>query len=844
MNYEEFSQKSRSEKVTLVTVEAVHQVKLFTLHSGAVYYRDVDHFVVNVRVNGETLVEADNASLGAGAYYFDATAKRLYLRTLDDSDPKENQIAITYKFFFANAPYHLPHDLDEGEVVEFEARVSSVGALGQSLDDQNTGIVLESSSSVALENTDGFWDEVFDTLIWENQAIRFYSWSPSIPISEATKIFDGLIESKDFSLTQVIFKVKDFVFKLKNKVNLPLFSEDDGNLSPSDLGTPKRRIYGQVKQLKCVGIDKVLDGFALTGTISIELEGQTVTGSGTQFLSELSPGDELIIELPRETFKFAVETVDSDTSLTVGSRASSAFVGESATVRPKIPYRSKNRRWLIAGHKLRAPSATIESVDSNNRISVDTSEDFFADDSVKINDEYVTIRRITGGQFVLNSALIPAPDVGDTVTKNPVSKAFFKNKELFIDRDWTLTNDTEAILELDELAEFNIAEQRALGFNLTFTNGSRTITTATTLDLRTILNPRDWIRKNSVTETTWYEILDVREQTVTIRTAFTGATETTSGLYKNVDLIDDDSLITVNCMGMEFAGQWIKTPSDAVKHLIEYDAGFTELNDESFEKAKAECGFILSLPIPLNVGDKAPQVKEVITLINESCFGSLYGDSSWDISYSILNSKKPEEVDALSDDDIISFDVVSDQKIINEIKINYRPFTDYFTGEEAFETYSHESEFVNRFVGIRNAEEKTIYLYEEDKAKIIAQRMLFFRSLSTCKVQVKGKLNLATKSVNDKLFLNLNRLYKRYGGGDRRKIGNIVSIKKNGPDVDVDFIDLGNIYNRVPSIAPNDADIYADAEDSEIAKWGYVLDNDTLTPDVSSEFELGNNLIG
>lgn len=844
MSYSNFANKSRSEKVVLAIAEAVHQVKLFELHAGSVYKRVVEHFVKAVKVNGVELTEVFTSSLSAGQFYFDAKAKTVYVRCSDNANPKTHQVALVYKFFFSNGPHVLPHDLSTGEPVMFEPRIINIGSLGQQLDDQNTGIVLESSSTITMENSDGFWDEIFDTLIWENQAISFYSWSPSIPVIESHKLFEGLIESKDFSISQVLFKVKDFVFKLKNAVNLPEYSQADGKLSPSHLGKPKRRIYGQVKQIQCVGIDKVLNGFPLTGTVTALVDSTTLTGSSTSFLSELSPGDELFFTINGQSVKLGIDEVLSNTEAKLGSKSNFNIVAMSAIVTPTRPYRKYNRRWSIAGHKLRAPSATITSIEGNNRVTANTVLDFFADDSVKINNEYVYVRRISGNKFVFNTALVPLPQVGDLIEKNPVSRAYFKNKEIFIDRDWSLFNTGEAILELNDEAEFNIAEQRSIGVNLTFTASSRTVTTTATVDLRTILQTRDWIRKDSLLEPEWYEVLDVREQTITLRTPFIGTTQTTTGIMKNVDLIGDESLLTVDCMGMEVDGAWIKTPSDAIRHLVLNDALFPSVNEDTFSKAKAECDYILSLPIPISIGDKSPMIKDVITLINESVFGSLYGDSSWAISYSILNSKKPAALEVLRDDDILAFDVVSDQKIINSIKVNYRPFTDYFNGSPAFETYSQESDFVNRFIGIKNSEEKTLYLYEEDKAKIIAQRLMFFKSLSTCKVQVKAKLNLHHLTVNSKVFLDLSRLFKRYGGMDRRKIGNVTAIKKNGSDIDVDFTDLGNIYNRVPSIAPNDASDYASASRDEVAKWGYVLDNQTLTPDVSSEMELGNNLIG
>lgn len=849
MSYQEFAQLPASEKITLCKVNANKQYKIFQLESGDIYSRSVNYFVTNVKVDGFDLEKGVDESLETvGSWYFDAKNLKLYIRKLDDQDPKFSQIIVTHQFFFSNTPVILPYNLIQGgEAVEWSARIpdNGIGNLGQQLDDESTGTVLESSSSIKLINSDGYFDEIFDTLIWENQDILFYSWFPRTPISEAQKLFEGVIESKDFSAYDISFKVKDFVFRLKNQVILPLFSELDGTVAPSLLGTPKRRIYGQFKQLKCSGIDSVLDGIDLTGTVSVVTDSESMTGTGTSFLDQLSPGDEIFIPTPNGEYKVGIESIESDTALTLGKKSEGTYTDVSVSFSPNYNYRKKNRKWHIAGHLLRAPSTEIDFVYSSNRVRVISSEDLFAGVSVKINNEYVNIRRVSGNQVVLNSALSPKPLVGDLLGRNPVSKVYFQDKELIIDRDWTLVNNEfDSYIVINDMAEVNIVEPRSVGATLSFASGSRVITTSANVDLRTILKPRDWIRKNSITETTYYEILDVKEQTVTIRTPFVGVTESASGLMKIVNVIQDDSLITVDCLGMEANGEWIKTPSQAVRHLVMNDAGFTSVNEDSFNTARAECDYILSLAIPELIGEKSPPIKDVITKINESIFGSLYGDSSWSISYSILNSKKPESLKVLRDDDILSFSVSSDQKIINSIKVNFRPFTDIFTGESAFEVYQGTSAFVDSLIGIRNSEERTIYLFEEDKARIIGQRIMFFKSLSNSKVTLVSTLNLALTSVNDKLYLDLDRMYKRYGGNDRKKIGVVTGIKKNGMGATVDFIDLGGIYNRVPSIAPNSISDYATATRDDIARYGYCVDNHILTPDPLSELELGNNLIG
>jgi hypothetical protein len=325
---------------------------------------------------------------------------------------------------------------------------------------------------------------------------------------------------------------------------------------------------------------------------------------------------------------------------------------------------------------------------------------------------------------------------------------------------------------------------------------------------------------------------------------FGGSTGAVSAQYKNVDYIDDDALILVSCYGLESGGAWVKTPADCVKYILETDSLFTQIDTTAFDKANAVCDYIVSLPLPARVGDGLPSIRDTISQINSSVFGSLFTTADFLLSYSILNSSKPSSLVTLKDDDILSMSMETKNQIANQVICSYRPQVDFSTGEDVFEVYEFNSGFVDRLSGIKKTDEITLYLYEDDKSQIIAQRYAFFKSLSLSRVRVRSSLNLATKSLNDKIYLELDRLYKRYGGRDRRKIGVISSITKDGFGVEVEFNDLGGIYNRVPSIAPASQAIYASASRDEVAKYGFILDNDTETPDASSEAELGNILIG
>jgi hypothetical protein len=831
MSYYTESLKPRSEKITLITCESVERLKLFVAN-GSDWDKVVSHFVVGVKDNGTAITS------------WSFTPETKTLKIIGGADPKTRDISVTYRHFFSNAAINLPYDLDSGTVVEWEPYVSSIGSIGQQLDEENTGIVLESSSNVDFINTDGRFDEIYDTLIWENQSIKFYSWFPTIPITEKIQLFDGVIESKSFSESKVSFKVKDFVFKLKNKVNLGTFTEADGEILPSLLDTPKRRIYGKADYVKMASLDATLDGFALTGDITVALGSATVTGSGTSFLSELSPGDELVGTFNNEEIKLGVQSVESDTALTLGRESEFNLNNLTVVVRPKIPYRGRNRTWHIAGHKLREPSTNITTIAANNAFIVNDVSDFFTGDEITVDGIEAKIRRVSGNYIVTESVISPAPIVGDTITKRPVQEVYFGKRRMIFDRDYSISNVTEAIITLDPLAEFNLFEQRALGVSVVFTNGSRSITTSSTLDFRSILKPRDWIRSGNIAKPEWYEILEVKQQEILIRTPFTYTGATESALIKTVEYVDENSLMTCNCLGKETDGVWMKTASDAVRDLILNDALFPSVNEDRFAKAKSDCDFILSMVIPETLGAEAPLIRDVITNINESVFGSLYGDSTQSIAYSILNATKPELTDIIRDDDILSFSVNSSQKIINKAIINYRPYIDINSEEDTFLTVEHTSDFVDELIGINNTREATLYLYETDKATIMAQRIALFNSLSSANVVIKSKVNLAQVLVNDKIFLSLDRLYKRYAGRDRRKLGTVTGVKRDGYGCEISISDLSNVYNRIPSIAPNTTLDYSLSTEDNKLLWGYIVDDSTETADATSEVGLGSQIIG
>jgi hypothetical protein len=924
MSFETFIQKTASKKHLLATLEAKEKLKLFTLDEGGegeqVYKRSVNHFVIAISVNGTDLIQGSSEELGLGEFFYNPIEGMLYVRLSDESDPKENSVYVTYRLFYSNLSANAPHNVLSGTLVNFDARIEKIGGLKLELDYENTGIALETNSSIDLENNDGFFDDLFDTLIFENNKVRFYSWNEDIPFSDARLIYRGLIANKKFSTQKISFTLKDELSVLRQPLEWGRFTTADGFLEDALIDKPKRIIFGRVDNIRLTGIDKTLEGFQLQGTISGDANrnllsgslsgvaaGSTITGVGTSFTTQITDGDRIRVIGPFTEFSYTVNTVNNDTSLTISGSISDTFSGfqgrnqnvsnniiegsgtdfineispndsirvtvglntfeysvESITDAeeiilqdeievgftglsgfnlPEIPYRKKNRRWHIAGHKLREYDLEIEELINLQSFKVVDPLDVENGDFLRIDGNTYVVQRISTNIITLNQNLRTVVNVGDPVTKIPVSECLGESARYIIDRDFSIINtESDSILEFNDLAEFNVTSAKNIPITFEFDNASNeVIPSSTDVDMTTILQPRDWIRARSVNLPTWYEVLAVEPQSITLRNPvdfdFTGNIQ-----IKNVSYINDNSLIVADCLGLESGNEWIRKPADAVQFLLEY-SGLEDLNFDSFIEAKSDCPYDLALYYPANIGSEIPNLRQIVSDINGSVFGSLYLDTNFQYTYKILNSDKPIDLPVVKDEDIIGFSVQTKANIINSIILSYSPFVDIKAGFEAFKTIILESDFVNQAVGTKNQLQVTSYLFRESDANVIAQRWLFFRSLTQSVVTITSKLQYTLLNLNSPMLLDLSRLYKRFGGSSRRKIGLINSITKDGTNTIIQINDLGNVFSRVPAIAPDSTPDFGSSTD-DLDRYGFVLDNLTETPDASSEEELGTNLIG
>jgi len=846
LNYTEFANATRSEKIVLAWVQAAQRAFVWTNHSGSIYYKDVPEFVTGVLENGTALTQVASivAINSAGRWFFDATAKRLYVRTSGSVNPDNTFIRLNYRLFYSNTPIDLPWDLNTGTDVEYLPIIQGTSQFGYEIDPEQFGVALEGQGEITFENTDGYFDARFERYWWENKPVTVYSYSPAIPLSEKKVIYRGLLASKRFSSQSVSFGLTDFISLLNNNINLNLFDGTEGDVLNTVIGTAKRRVYGRAAGLRCVGIDHIIDGYTVTGTINNVAGDSVLIGTGTLFLDEVSPDD----EIKYGTDYYKVKSVDSNTQITISGQLEANISNDSFSLRPKIPWRKKNREWYVAGHSLKKISTTIDAIIQANRIQVADSTDFFAGDIILVDGVESKIRRVSGNLLVLEQNLSPLPSVSDEVSKYPIQAVNEGTRDFVFIRDFTLTNTPFAKLVIDDLAEFNSTTEQALPGSITFTNASRTVTGVGTL-FKTDLKVRDWIRPGLGS---WYEILSIDSETqLTIRTNFAQTTVTsTSSEKKNVEYINDNSIITVDCFGKTDDGTedgvWLKTGPQVIQDLIT-EAGISEAIDTtSFTEASEEAEYTISLKLPIEYASKSiPTAKESIDAVNVSIMSALHFNPDFELSLSVLNAKKPSNLIAIEDHDIISWDIQTrTDHIRKEVVCRYKHLdADRVSGIESSSFQSRVNTIAERLSDTTGTDVKDIYIYEEDEAQTIAQRYALMAESSSSKVRVVGKLSLTRLGLAEKMYVSFDRIFYRLGSSSsRRKIGIITSVKKDGLNTVVEMDDLSGLWNKVATIADNSSNEYDSATEDERIRNGYFTDDNSIVTGYEDTYRI--NLIG
>jgi len=830
MNYSDFQSKTSSEKITLCLLKASKRLMGWSLHSGSIYkLENLDVIVDGIEDSGTPYTEAASiGAMSASNFFYDHATKTLYVHTAGSDNPNGRFIVLRQKLCFSNVPVVLPHDLDDAEEVPFLPLLLSSSQFGVSIDVvEQTSEAVEGSGSVTFVNDQDFWPANYDKWFFENQECLIYSYHRDLEPSEAKLLFKGKVEKRSYSPSQVGFQLKDQFAEIRAPISLGTIG-DLGQRTGTDLENARQRlILGNVKGIRPVNLDQVLDGYPITGTVSATYASATITGSGTQFLSELSPDDILILDGVRYT----VATVVSDTSATLTNNFddTGGLSGASVTVIPDKPKRWMNRVWKVAGHTLREPIATIEAGSTITQLVLDSVEDIEVGDLLYVGNlgsgEIVFVDEVIGSKQVrLTTSLPTIPSIGTSVRRPAIQNVRINEIPLIYYRDYTFDADT-ATMTLRETAEANAGPIKQLSTSMTFSNGSRDVSGS---NFKGTIQPGYMV--GVVGQVDFFEVSSVESDTaLKLRSAATFSS-TATGRYKPLIFNPSDDVITLDSLGKTTdgtsGGTLIKTVPSAVKAML-IDAGLGDLVDEESFAAAEEIAYQhIGLALPRKFNEtRVPTYREVINLLNRSSFSSLVQNGDFRFALEVLQPSKPLTTRRFSEPDILSLSFVStSENMIKTAIVTYQPREyDYLTKTDSIRTHQKTSEISNYILKTSREQTFETFLVQSKDALIHANRWAYLLENTFGRVKFTTKLQGIDVEIGDIVEVEHRKLFERFGGNDNRRLMFVESVKKSGSEVEIEATDLSNSFNRV-AVINEQSDSFSSADADDKIYGGFITD--------------------
>lgn len=859
--FDDLKDQTASEKISLATIQGSQRIQGFDLVSGALYsLSGFDHAVtVSLEEDGTELTEVfTQADVVAGTFFNDRSNLKLFVETISSEHPDSIFLVVTNLYFFSTHGVHLPWDLDSGDEVYWlpqipQGGISEVGVSTNRID--QLAVSLEGSGSIKLNNR-SYWAALYDQVTWDFKEVLIYIWSRSILVTEAKLIYRGRIEGRSFDANgAVTFKLKDYLSELKQPLPQVNLEEIPNARIPESIEKVKQRvIYGEVSGFLPLNVDRILDGYPLSG--SIDGSGTVISGASSEFLTQLNRGDGISFGSDIEGGKiFGVESVSSDTSLTLSEElendlaaGSEYFLAES--FRPK-PY--LNRHHTLCQHQIRSPETIIVRALSTILLQLGDATDFNPGDTILIDgtDLAVIASKQSENVIRLTQTLGEQPAGGTAIKRLAIQDVKINKKDLLFSRDYTFNTDNGGTysvptISVDPDAEFNIAKVESLTGTVTF-NGTRDVTGSGT-QFKTELQISDWIRLGSETE--FYSILDVVDDTtLTLRTAATYS-GTGAAKIKKPEYFDPDSdFLSMRVFGKTDdgldSGALLDTAPEIVKDLLTVAGLASAVETQSFTDAAFEVPERLGLAIPQDVESELEvKIRDVINQVTRSVLSNIVQTADWKLAFTVLSPKYPDETIRLLDHDILQFQFDSNSKnLFKEIKVKFG-FEEYSASSEEslFKEVTKVSNQVERLTTVSNEKTfETILIVEED-AQRFANRRSFIHSVASTVASLRGKLKPIRLQVNSTLDIAHISFYNRIASQSKRKAASIQSLKKTASGTNMSIEDLSNAFSRCARFAESGTPSIDNADEDDLVRFGFFTDENGVIPKASGEKIYGINL--
>jgi hypothetical protein len=847
--FEQFKLSENSEKIILAILKANFRMINFTLHSGNIYKKiNTDIPVIsNISYDGVSITEVFNLTdVVINTFYNDRTNNILYLNT-NNSNPNTKYITVTRDIHLSNAPLNLPHDLSTGFDVSFDPIIKATSDFTSEIDlvNQNT-MVIEGSGTLTLFNPhDSFWFINYENLNFDNQQCDIYVWNRQLDITEAKKVYSGVVISKSYNDTQISFNLKDSVFKLRDSLNQPTV-ESLNTRTDSDLALAKvRTVYGEVHGFRPINTDVVVDGdYPLTGTVSLTASSTTLTGTSTLFLSEVYVNDTITLN----AVKYTVKAVTSNTAITLDKAANISYGPVTANINSKLNKSFTNRTWKVCNHPICKITKTILDGSSSNTLKLNNVLDLKVGDylyaSTPVNQLTQISSIVNNNTITLINSLSTTPSAGVEIYK-PLQNLRMGNKYLYYKQHYSVDYANAVITIFDDI-ESQVSDLKfppAAQENVDFTNGSRLVNINGVVEstFSSYLKPGYFITKRN--SGTLYRILNVVSDTqIELTTPYAETTSLNTPFSYN-DFIFDPSndILTCSVMGKTHdntsSGSILDTPKQIVKDLL-IDAGLsTSLNLSSFASEDYEYKIAMSIPDKFD-DDGDINYRDVINNINSSSFGILFADENLELSYSYLSPSLSNYKGLLTESDMLTFKVDNTNKNMNRYyttKYDRKEY-DYTVSKETFDFKLTQNDDSIYLVGTGKSKTNTVVLTESVDAERLNDRFSHLLNGNACVVEFKTKINTIDYSVNDVIQIDHPLLFSRFKNElDSNRYFLIQRISKNFSTVTISAVDLSNFMIKNAKINGLTTS-YQNTSQADLLSSGFISDSTGIINDDNSFF--------
>jgi hypothetical protein len=307
----------------------------------------------------------------------------------------------------------------------------------------------------------------------------------------------------------------------------------------------------------------------------------------------------------------------------------------------------------------------------------------------------------------------------------------------------------------------------------------------------------------------------------------------------------DVDVLSLDAMGKSSTGTTggvlLKTGAQIVEDLLIEGGLSSSINSASFDDSAILNPAPLGVLIPKKASDtKPPKIRDVISEINKSVFGSLIQNNDFELAYNVLRPKRSTASLNLSERDVLSFSIKADSsKIIKTAKVRYK-FKEYdiVSKEELFNEVTHTSNVGQYLTKTQNEFIIDTFLAFEQDADTAAERWAFLLEYASTVMTVETKLQAIESEVNDAVILSHEKIYERIGSSSSRKVGAVQRASRSAFETYLELEDLAQAFSRCSVITENTAEDFLNSNDSQRAVQGYITDTYGMIDNDSETFGL------